>query len=118
MEKVANVLRQTREHQHMSLEEAARSTHIPLSYLALLKGTPIQEKGRTHSFPDPLYLVPHLRKYATFLGLDPGFMTAQFTTTLQDSQEKSVKITAPSSPPQLLPASPQRSRAISISIVL
>jgi cytoskeleton protein RodZ len=118
MEKVANLLRQTREHQHMSLEEAAQRTHIPLSYLALLEGTPLQGKGRSHSLPDPLYLVPHLRKYSTFLGLDPGFMTAQFATILQDSQEKSMKIVVPASSPQLLPASPQRSRAISISIIL
>lgn len=118
MEKVANLLRQTREHQHMSLEEAAQRTHIPLSYLALLEGTPLEDKGRSRPLPDPLYLVPHLRKYAMFLGLDPGFMTAQFTTVLQDSQEKSVKIAALTSSPQLLTTSPQRSRAISISIVL
>jgi cytoskeleton protein RodZ len=118
MEKVANVLRQTREHQHMSLEEAAQRTRIPLSYLALLEGATPEGKGRTRPLPDPLYLVPHLRKYALFLGLDPGFMTAQFTAVLQDAQEKSVKIAAPSAAPDLLPPSPQRSRAISLSIVL
>jgi cytoskeleton protein RodZ len=118
MEKVANLLRQTREQQSISLEEAAQRTRIPISYLALLEGIPLNDKSRTRPLPDPLYLVPHLRKYATFLGLDPSFMTAQFTTVLQDAQEKSVKITAPAVSPQLLPTPPRRSRAISISIVL
>lgn len=118
MEKVANLLRQTREQQRMSLEEAAQRTHIPLSYLILLEETQLEAKGRIRPLPDPLYLVPHLRKYATFLGLDPNFITAQFTAMLQDAQDKNARSVAPAPPPQLLHTSPQRSRAISISIVL
>lgn len=118
MEKVANLLRQAREQQGMSLEEAGQRARIPLSYLALLEGTQLEAKSRTRPLPDPLYLVPHLQKYAAFLGLDPSFMTAQFTTTLQDAQAKSAKIFAPTPPSRFLQTSPQRSRAISISIVL
>jgi cytoskeletal protein RodZ len=118
MEKVANLLRQAREQRTMSIEEAAQRSRIPLPYLALLEDSPLEKAGRTRPLPDPFYLVPYVRKYAAFLGLDPNLMTTQFTNTLQEAPEKRAKVTPTGTPTQILAATPRRSRAISLSIVL
>lgn len=118
MEKVAQVLRQAREHRGMSIEEAAQRTKIPLSYLVVLEGKLPDKKKATSLLPDPMYLIPHLRHYADFLDLDPSFTVARFTEELQTAQEKIVKIAPAEQPSQLLRPPSHRSRAISISIVL
>jgi cytoskeleton protein RodZ len=118
MEKVAQILRQVREQRGLSLEEVAQRTRISLVYLSLLEGKFTDNKGQARLLADPLYLIPHLRTYADFLDIDPNFAVTQFTEELQATQGKSVKITETAQPAPLLSSPPQRSRAISISIVL
>jgi cytoskeleton protein RodZ len=119
MATVAQILRQVRERRGCSLEEVAQRTHIPSAYLALLEGQPLQGKEARESFlPDPVYLIPHLRHYADFLGLNPNFTVACFADELHAAQKKS-RTKPTSEPPTLLLSSlPQRSRAVSFSIVL
>lgn len=66
-------LQHSREAKGLSLREAEAATRIPVHYLQLLEG-----KGDARLLADVLYLVPFLRTYALFLGLDPAEMTAQF----------------------------------------
>ncbi len=118
MEKVAQVLRQVREQRGLSLEEAATRARLSPTYLALLEEQSPPGKRQEMFLSDPLYLIPHLRSYADFLGLDPNFAVAQFTEELQAAQEKSRKKTTTAQSAQLLTSSPHRSRAVSISIIL
>src|SRR5258705_3516177 len=118
MEKVAQILRQVREQRGLSLEEVAQRTRISLVYLTLLEGKFTDTKGQARLLADPFYLIPHLRTYADFLDIDPNVAVTQFTEELQASQGISVKITEAAQPAPLLSSPPQRSRAISISIVL
>src|SRR5215813_1570699 len=118
MEKVAQILRQVREQRGLSLEEVAQRTRISLVYLTLLEGKFTDGKGQARLLADPLYLIPHLRTYADFLGIDSNLAVMQFTEELQAAQGKSIKTTEITQSTQLLPSSKPHSRAISISIVL
>ena len=118
MEKVSQTLRQAREQRRISREEAAQHTHIPLPYLTALEGEGLDARQRSRLLPDPLYLIPHLQRYATFLDLDANTAVAQFTNELQEIQEGAYKAEAAPQPRPRLGPSPQRSRAISVSIVL
>lgn len=118
MEKVSQTLRQAREQRNITLEEAAQKTRIPLSYLMALEGKIPDPRYRTRLLPDPLYFIPHLRQYATFLDIDVNFVVTQFTNELQDIQETNNKLTSANQSPQMLGPAPQRSRAISLSIIL
>jgi len=91
MEKVSQSLRQAREHRNLTLEEAAKRTRIPLSYLMALEGKGAESRQSTRLLPDPLYLIPHLRQYAAFLDIDPNFVVTQFANELQDVQERNNK---------------------------
>jgi len=102
----------------MSLEEVAQRTRLPLAYLILMEEQTSEGKWQTRLLPDPLYLIPHLREYATFLDLDPNIVVAQFTNELQEAQEKGTKKLVSEKQTQLLAPSTQRSRAITFSIVL
>jgi len=56
-----------REQRGLTVSEAAQQASIPAQYVRLLEG----EKNVTVGVADELYLVPFLRRYATFLNLDP-----------------------------------------------
>ena len=70
---VSLLLQHARETKGLSLREAEAATRIPVHYLQLLEG-----KGDPRILSDAVYLVPFLRTYALFLGLDPHEATAQF----------------------------------------
>lgn len=118
MEKSSQILRQAREQQHITLEEAAQKTRIPLFYLMALEGNDPDSRHHIRFLPDPMYLIPHLRRYAAFLDIDAHFVVTQFTNELQDLHERNHKFAAGKPPPQTLGPSPQRSRALSLSIIL
>lgn len=77
-EEVAHLLKHARTEKGLSLKEAAVSTRVPAQYLQLLEG-----EGNPRLLSDTLYLVPFLRAYASFLGLDPSITVAQFVATMQ-----------------------------------
>jgi len=76
-EEVAHLLKHARTEKGLSLKEAAASTRVPAQYLQILEG-----EGNPHVLSDALYLVPFLRSYANFLGLDPAITVAQFVSTI------------------------------------
>lgn len=118
MEHIALLLRQAREKQGLALKEAARRSRIPLSYLEMLEEHTSPGKDATRTLPDPMYLVPHLRDYAAFLGLEPTEIVAQLTDEFQKAPEITLDLTdSPQTPPLRTPIS-KRSRTLSASIIL
>ncbi|MEW6297714.1 MAG: helix-turn-helix transcriptional regulator [Thermodesulfobacteriota bacterium] len=77
-EEVAVSLRRAREEKGLSLKEVEEKTHIPVYYLRILEG-----EGDPRLLADTLYLVPFLRSYSAFLGLDPAVAVAQFIGAVQ-----------------------------------
>ena len=88
MEKLATLLRQTRESQRLSLKDVAAVTRIPMSYLMALEG---EEKGQL--LADQAYLVPFLRTYTNFLGMDANAAVMQFLSELQPTSVRTVTVT-------------------------
>jgi cytoskeleton protein RodZ len=66
------ILRATRQARSMTIREVAEQTRISASYLTML------EIGDYSAIADELYLLPFLRSYTNFLGLDEGALSAQF----------------------------------------
>jgi len=76
MENLASLLRQTRENKRLTLKDVEAATRIPLSYLLVLE-------GGEGLMSDHVYLMPFLRTYAKFLGMDTTVVVAQFVSELQ-----------------------------------
>ena len=72
--RVGDVLRAAREQRGLTVSEAAQQASVPVQYVRLLEG----EKNVTVGVADELYLVPFLRRYATFLNLDPAELLPEF----------------------------------------
>lgn len=75
-------LQHSREAKGLSLREAEAATRIPVHYLQLLEG-----RGDTRVLADALYLVPFLRTYALFLGLDPSETVVQFIQSVHGKED-------------------------------
>jgi cytoskeletal protein RodZ len=90
MEKTSQLLRQERERRGLSLQEVERELRIPVYYLEMLEGA-----GDKRFLADPLYLIPSLRTYATFLVLDPTAAVTQFAAELQALQEGTPRVAEP-----------------------
>jgi len=78
MENLTTILRQAREHKGVSLQDAEEKTRIPLKYLQALEGG-----GESGLLADEMYLIPFLRSYANFLGIDANQAVTRFLTELQ-----------------------------------
>jgi cytoskeletal protein RodZ len=76
MENLASLLRQARENKRLSLKDVTTVTRIPMSYLLVLE-------GGEGLMSDHVYLVPFLRTYAKFLGMDTNAVVTQFVAELQ-----------------------------------
>ena len=77
--RIAETLRNAREKQGLSLEQAAASASIPLQYVRLLEG----ETNVRVGVSDELYLIPFFRKYARFVGLDAEELMPEFLGVVQ-----------------------------------
>jgi cytoskeleton protein RodZ len=86
-------LQHSREAKGLSLREAEAATRIPVYYLQLLEG-----KGDARLLSDVLYLVPFLRTYAVFLGLDPAETTAQFVRSVSTTEDPLSELGEPRPP--------------------
>lgn len=77
--RIADTLRNAREKQGMSLEQAAAAAGVPLQYVRLLEG----ESNVSVGVSDELYLIPFFRKYARFVGIDAEEMLPEFLGVVQ-----------------------------------
>lgn len=91
MEEVASLLKRTREDKGMSLKDVETETRVPTHYLQILEG-----EGDSRLLADILYLIPFLRTYSLFLGLDPAVTVPQFIITVQKGEALSSLPPAPS----------------------
>ena len=105
IDSVATALRQAREHQGISAQDAAQALNVPLHYLQALEGGP-------HPLADPVYLIPFLRTYVAYLGLDPDAAVRQFIAELHQSTVVTIK------KPSDSPLSPARFSAWIVPLVL
>lgn len=104
-EEVAGLLKQAREEKQLSLKDVETSTRIPVHYLQILEG-----EGDARLLAETLYLIPFLRTYSVFLGLDPAMTVAQFIESMQKGE--------PSEGPRRPQVRPARSRAVVVFLVL
>jgi cytoskeleton protein RodZ len=88
-------LQHLREAKGLSLREAEAATRVPVHYLQLLEG-----KGDARLLSDALYLVPFLRTYALFLGLDPEETIAQFVQSMHAKEDALNELSEPPPPPR------------------
>ena len=63
MESIGNILRQEREGKGLTLEQAAKATHVRVNYLEAL------EKDDFHALPSPVQGKGFLRLYSDYLGI-------------------------------------------------
>ncbi len=71
------ILRSAREAREMTLREVSERIHVPGQYLTML------EANDYSGIADELYLLPFVRTYADFLGLDAGALSARFMRVVQ-----------------------------------
>lgn len=102
METLATLFRQTREKKGLSLKDVEAATRLPLRYLEVLEG-----KGDRRLLGDYAYLIPFVRTYATYLGLDPTAAVTQFIGELHGREAKETQLEriapAPRSSPWTVP---------------
>lgn len=72
MNEVCSLLKETRQHHGLTLEEVAQRTYIKLPYLEAL------EEGILERLPAPVYTYGYIRQYAKLLGLDGSALVARF----------------------------------------
>lgn len=72
MRKISEYLRETRESQGYSLDQAEKATKIKRQFLQLV------EAGEFRSLPSESYAIGYVKSYAVFLGLDPKTAAAMF----------------------------------------
>jgi len=75
--KVNEILKSHRQQKRFSLESVHRETRISLAYLEAF------ESAQWQVFPAEVYLLGFLRKYSTYLGLDPDEMVQLYKDELQ-----------------------------------
>ena len=81
-EEVRGLLKQAREEKQLSLKDVEATTHIPAHYLQILEGG-----GDARLLADSLYLIPFLRSYSVFLGLDPSVTVTHFIEGMQKGEQ-------------------------------
>jgi len=75
------ILRATRQARAMTVREVAEQASIPAAYLTML------EIADYSAIADELYLLPFLRSYANFLGLDAGALSARFIGSIEGADK-------------------------------
>ena len=71
------ILRSAREARAMTVREVSERIRIPARYLTML------EANDYGAIADELYLLPFVRSYADFLGLEAGALSARFLRGIQ-----------------------------------
>lgn len=104
MESVGERLIRSREEKQISLEQAARETHISKYFIGSL------ENEQFAVFPGESYLLGFLRKYSAYLDLDAAEMVALFKNTQIQEQQSPVV--------ELLDKSPKKQWLIAILLTV
>src|SRR5579862_2758989 len=74
---LGKIMSMARENRGLTREQAAKASNIPGYYLTMI------ESDDYSSIADQLYLLPFLRRYATFVGLEPEEVASRFIRDVQ-----------------------------------
>ncbi|HVN27549.1 MAG TPA: helix-turn-helix transcriptional regulator, partial [Candidatus Binataceae bacterium] len=85
---LGKIMAMAREARGFTREQAAKSSNIPGYYLAMI------ESDDYSSIADQLYLLPFLRRYATFVGLDAEEVASRFIRDVQRADMNPPKFSA------------------------
>ncbi len=83
---LGHLITETRERKGMTCEQVANEAHLPPHYVKMI------ETDSYDMISDRLYLVPFLRRYAVFLGLDAEEIASRFVTDVQHAEANVVRI--------------------------
>jgi cytoskeleton protein RodZ len=86
---LGKLMAKAREARGFSREQAASASSIPGYYLTMI------ETDDYSSIADQLYLLPFLRRYATFVGLDAEEVASRFIRDVQRSDMNPVRVSEP-----------------------
>ena len=83
---LGHVITEARERKGLTREQVANEAHLPPHYVKMI------ETDSYDMISDRLYLVPFLRRYATFLGLDAEEIASRFVSNVQHAEANVVRI--------------------------
>ena len=83
---VGQLTTEARERKGLTREQVAAEAHLPPHYVKMI------ETDNYDMISDRLYLVPFLRRYATFLGLDAEEIASRFVSNVQHAEANVVRI--------------------------
>jgi cytoskeleton protein RodZ len=99
---LGHVITEARERKGMTREQVANEAHLPPHYVKMI------ETDSYDLISDRLYLVPFLRRYATFLGLDAEEIASRFVSSVQHAEANVVRISQELTMAAKQPASSRR----------
>ena len=106
---LGHLITETRERKGMTREQVATEAHLPPHYVKMI------ETDSYDMISDRLYLVPFLRRYATFLGLDAEEVASRFVSNVQHAEANVVRI---SQEITMVPRKPGSSRRIAFAVLI
>jgi cytoskeleton protein RodZ len=83
---LGHLITEARERKGMTREQVANEAHLPPHYVKMI------ETDSYDMISDRLYLVPFLRRYATYLGLDAEEIASRFVSSVQHAEANVVRI--------------------------
>jgi cytoskeleton protein RodZ len=83
---LGKVITEARERKGMSRDQVINEAHLPAHYVKMI------ETDNYDLISDRLYLVPFLRRYATFLGLDAEEVASRFVSNVQHAEANVVRL--------------------------
>ena len=83
---LGKLITEARERKGMTRDQVINEAHLPAHYVKMI------ETDNYDLISDRLYLVPFLRRYATFLGLDPEEVASRFVSNVQHAEANVVRI--------------------------
>jgi len=83
---LGHLFTETRERKGMTREQVASEAHLPLHYIKMI------ETDSYDLISDQLYLLPFVRRYASFLGLDAEEIASRFVSNVQHVEANIVRI--------------------------
>lgn len=78
-----------RERRGVTREEVVRETRIPAHYIGMI------ESDNYSAISDQLYVLPFIRRYADFLGIDSDAIAVRFVREVQRLESSVVRMSAP-----------------------
>lgn len=83
---LGQLITEARERKGLTRDQVATEAHLPAHYVKMI------ETDSYDMISDRLYLVPFLRRYATFLGLDAEEIASRFVSNVQHAEANVVRI--------------------------